>query len=85
MLDKRGNRDLIAICCMNICLYALTYLFYRALNRRRDGIWVNWTTEVFFILRLCVLVQLTRFKERKEYLENTKDKGNERLDFRFAT
>lgn len=85
MLDKRGNRDLIAICCMNICLYALTYLFYRALNRRRDGIWVNWTTEVFFILRLCVLVQLTRFKERKEYVENTKDKGNERLDFRFAT
>ncbi|KAL5495055.1 hypothetical protein ACEPAI_517 [Sanghuangporus weigelae] len=65
---KRGNKDLIGICCMNICLYALTYLFYRTLNKRRDRIWTNWTVE-----------------ERKGYLENTKDKGNERLDFRFVT
>ncbi|KAL5534038.1 hypothetical protein ACEPAG_498 [Sanghuangporus baumii] len=68
VIDKRGNKDLIGICCMNICLYALTYLFYRTLNKRRDRIWTNWTVE-----------------ERKEYLENTKDKGNERLDFRFVT
>ncbi|KAL5535716.1 hypothetical protein ACEPAF_3810 [Sanghuangporus sanghuang] len=67
-LYKRGNRDLIGICCMNVCLYALTYLFYRTLNKRRDRIWTNLTVE-----------------ERKEYLENTKDKGNERLDFRFVT
>ncbi|EJD03747.1 MFS general substrate transporter [Fomitiporia mediterranea MF3/22] len=67
-VNKRGNRDLIAICCMNICLYAITFLFYRMLNNRRVRIWSSWTAE-----------------ERKEYLENTKDKGNERMDFCFAS
>jgi len=52
---------------MNIALYALTFYFYRGLNKRRDRIWNSFSE-----------------KERKEYLETTADKGNKRLDFRFA-
>ncbi|EIN13829.1 MFS general substrate transporter, partial [Punctularia strigosozonata HHB-11173 SS5] len=66
-LYKRGNRDLIGITVMNIFLYAFTWLFYRAINKRRDRIWNSWTAE-----------------QQREYLETTKDKGNQRLDFRFA-
>ncbi|KAF8913212.1 MFS general substrate transporter [Gymnopilus junonius] len=66
-LYKRGNRDLIAICCMNICLYAINFFFYRAMNARREKVW-----------------SLMSPKEQQEYLETTKDTGNERLDFRFA-
>ncbi|KLO13961.1 MFS general substrate transporter [Schizopora paradoxa] len=66
-LYKRGNRILIAICCVNMVIYGLTFLFYREINRRRDKIWNSWTP-----------------KEQQEYLETTKDTGNQRLDFRFA-
>ncbi|KAF8203870.1 major facilitator superfamily domain-containing protein [Pholiota molesta] len=38
-LYKRGNKDLIAISSMNICLYIGTYFFYRTLNARREKIW----------------------------------------------
>ncbi|PPQ64326.1 hypothetical protein CVT26_002209 [Gymnopilus dilepis] len=38
-LYKRGNRDLIAICCMNICLYAMNFFFYRTINARREKTW----------------------------------------------
>ncbi|KAI0074256.1 MFS general substrate transporter [Panus rudis PR-1116 ss-1] len=38
-LYKRGNRILIAICVLNIVLYAFTYIFYRTINKRRDRIW----------------------------------------------
>ncbi|KAK0198772.1 major facilitator superfamily domain-containing protein [Armillaria mellea] len=44
-LYKRGNRALIGICCMNIVLYILTYIFYRYINARRDKIWNSWTKE----------------------------------------
>ncbi|KAF7302502.1 T-complex protein eta subunit [Mycena chlorophos] len=66
-LYKRGNRDLIGICSMNICLYILTWFFYRSLNRWRDRKWNSWSK-----------------KEQEDYVENTKDVGNERLDFRFV-
>ncbi|KAG9095007.1 hypothetical protein FRC07_011165, partial [Ceratobasidium sp. 392] len=66
-LYKRGNRVLIGICSMNIVLYGLIFLFYRAINKRRDKIWNAWTKE-----------------EQARYLETTTDKGNKRLDFRFA-
>ncbi|TFK41998.1 major facilitator superfamily domain-containing protein [Crucibulum laeve] len=66
-LYKRGNRQLIAITCMNIVLYILTYFFYKTLNARRERIWKSWTP-----------------KEQQEYVENTKDEGNKRMDFRFA-
>ncbi|KLO11332.1 MFS general substrate transporter [Schizopora paradoxa] len=66
-LYKRGNRALIAVCCMNMVIYGLTFFFYRALNKRRDRMWNSWTPE-----------------QQREYLETTKDKGNQRLDFRFA-
>ncbi|KAI3622226.1 major facilitator superfamily transporter [Moniliophthora roreri] len=39
----RGNRVLIGICSMNICLYIGTYLFYKYLNYRRDKIWNSWS------------------------------------------
>ncbi|TFK56770.1 MFS general substrate transporter [Heliocybe sulcata] len=42
-LYKRGNRDLIGICCMNITLYIGTFFFYRYLNKRRDRIWNSWS------------------------------------------
>ncbi|TFK70418.1 MFS general substrate transporter [Pluteus cervinus] len=64
---KRGNRDLIAICSMNIVVYIFTYFFYKTLNKRRDRVWNNMTRE-----------------EQIEYLQTTKDVGNERLDFRFV-
>jgi len=44
-LYKRGNRDLIAICCMNICLYIGTFFFYRTLNARRERIWSSWSAK----------------------------------------
>jgi predicted MFS family arabinose efflux permease len=44
-LYKRGNRDLIAICSMNICLYIGNYFFYRTLNARRERIWNSWTAK----------------------------------------
>jgi len=48
-------------------IYGLTFLFYRAINKRRDIVWNSWTPA-----------------EQRDYLETTKDKGNQRLDFRFA-
>jgi hypothetical protein len=44
--DKRGNRQLIAICSMNIVLYIGTYFFYRTLNKRREKIWSEWSPQV---------------------------------------
>ncbi|KAI0068062.1 MFS general substrate transporter [Artomyces pyxidatus] len=44
-LYKKGNRALIGICAMNIVLYALTFLFYRALNKHRESIWSAMTAE----------------------------------------
>ncbi|KIY73612.1 MFS general substrate transporter [Cylindrobasidium torrendii FP15055 ss-10] len=38
-LYKRGNKVLIAICCMNLALYALTWVFYHTLNKWRDNKW----------------------------------------------
>ncbi|KAH9949379.1 MFS general substrate transporter [Amylocystis lapponica] len=43
--DARGNKALIAITVMNIVLYGLTYVFYRAINAYRDRIWNSWTPE----------------------------------------
>ncbi|KAF9486410.1 MFS general substrate transporter [Pholiota conissans] len=44
-LYKRGNKDLIAICCMNISLYIGTYFFYRTLNARREKIWTSMSSK----------------------------------------
>ncbi|KAF8807922.1 MFS general substrate transporter [Phlegmacium glaucopus] len=44
-LYKRGNRQLIAICSMNIVLYIGTYFFYRTLNARREKIWKKWSPQ----------------------------------------
>ncbi|KAF9484766.1 MFS general substrate transporter [Pholiota conissans] len=44
-LYKRGNKDLIAICCYNIVLYIGTYFFYRTLNNYREKKWKSLSTE----------------------------------------
>lgn len=65
-LYKRGNRQLLAVCCMNIVLYFLTKAYYVFRNKQRDRKWDALTED-----------------ERLDYLENTTDEGNKRLDFRF--
>ncbi|KAG2111794.1 allantoate permease [Suillus cothurnatus] len=65
---RRGNKILIIICCVNVCvLYPGTKAYYIWRNRQRAKIWNAMTTE-----------------ERAHYLSTTKDVGNRRLDFRFA-
>jgi len=44
-LYKRGNKQLIAICSMNIVLYFLAWFFYRTFNARRDKIWNSWSAK----------------------------------------
>ncbi|KAF5355755.1 hypothetical protein D9756_003708 [Leucocoprinus leucothites] len=66
-LYKRGNRALIGIASMNICLYIFAYSFYRTLNARRERKWNSMSVQ-----------------EQQDYINNTKDIGNKRLDFRFV-
>ncbi|KAK9370528.1 major facilitator superfamily domain-containing protein [Lipomyces kononenkoae] len=66
-LYKRGNMDLIAICCMNVFIYAGVKGYYILRNRSRDRKWNSKSKE-----------------EKETYLGTTSDKGNKRLDFRFA-
>ncbi|KAH7922808.1 MFS general substrate transporter [Leucogyrophana mollusca] len=44
-LYKRGNRDLIGVCSMNIALYIFTFFFYRSINRHRDTKWAKMSTK----------------------------------------
>lgn len=44
-LDRRGNRVLIGIACMNICVYGISKVFYLWLNRKRDREWNAMTEE----------------------------------------
>ncbi|KAH7922797.1 MFS general substrate transporter [Leucogyrophana mollusca] len=44
-LYKRGNRDLIGVCSMNIALYIFTFFFYRSINRHRDSKWAKMSTK----------------------------------------
>ena len=65
---RRGNRVLIAISLVNLCvLYPGTKLYYIWRNKTRDRIWDAMSAE-----------------EKDTYLRTTKDEGNKRLDFRFA-
>lgn len=64
---KRGNKILLAFVCINLLAYAATYVYYRALNRRKDRIWNGMSID-----------------EQDSYLENTRDVGSKRLDFRYA-
>ena len=65
---RRGNRVLISIACVNLCiLYPGAKLYYIWRNKQRDKIWNAMTPE-----------------QQAEYLATTKDQGNRRLDFRFA-
>lgn len=64
----RGNRALLALCCVNIFLYVFTKVYYTMRNRYRERKWNAMTDS-----------------QRARYLEVNKDKGNKRLDFRFAS
>ncbi|KAF1816197.1 MFS general substrate transporter [Eremomyces bilateralis CBS 781.70] len=66
---QRGNRQLLAICCMNIVLYPLIKAYYVWRNKSRDEVWNKMGKD-----------------ERDGYLEDEgqRDRGNKRLDFRFA-
>ena len=57
ILDKRGNRVLIAICVMNMFLYLFVYCFYKGINKRRDKIWNSWSAKVRSLL---LFIPLTR-------------------------
>ncbi|PWN46368.1 major facilitator superfamily transporter [Ceraceosorus guamensis] len=66
---RRGNRTLVAICSMNICIYALISLFYTLVNRHRSKKWDAMTKE-----------EQLEYMSRAD----GKALGNKRLDFRFA-
>ncbi|KAH9939829.1 major facilitator superfamily domain-containing protein [Amylocystis lapponica] len=63
----RGNKVLLGLNVLNICLFYLAKLYYVKRNEYREKKWNAMTCE-----------------EKDNYLNTTKDKGNKRLDFRFA-
>ncbi|CAH0053637.1 unnamed protein product [Clonostachys solani] len=46
---RRGNRVLVGINCMNICVYIIAKLFYMHLNKKRDKEWNAMTEETFSV------------------------------------
>ena len=46
LIDRRGNRALIGITCMNMVLYILTKAYYVHINGKRDKIWNAMSLEV---------------------------------------
>ncbi|KAK1658892.1 major facilitator superfamily transporter [Colletotrichum godetiae] len=42
---RRGNRVLIGICCMNICVYLIAKVFYMWCNKKREKEWNAMTEE----------------------------------------
>lgn len=72
-IDKRGNRDLIAVAVMNMVLYLFTYLFYTRVNKRRDRIWDSWTAKASD-LDCSPMKHLTcSDKQQQEYLDSKID------------
>lgn len=46
LIDRRGNKQLVAICVANIVIYALAKLYYIWRNKQRDRDWNAMTKEV---------------------------------------
>lgn len=44
-LDRRGNRVLIGICCMNLILFPLVKLYYIKRNQYKRKIWESLSPE----------------------------------------
>lgn len=46
LIDRRGNKQLVAICSANIVIYALVKLYYIWRNKKRDKEWNAMSREV---------------------------------------
>lgn len=58
---RRGNRVLIAICCMNVCIYLLGKGYYMWRNKTKAQKWDNMTKDVCvlsYVLDGCALADL---------------------------
>ncbi|KAI9147417.1 transporter [Paramyrothecium foliicola] len=64
---RNGNRNLLIVAVLNICIYLFIKTYYVLRNKSREKKWSALTEE-----------------QKRDYLDNTKDSGNKRLDFRFA-
>jgi len=62
-----GNKVLLGLNVLNICLFFLAKLYYVKRNQYKERAWNTMTTE-----------------EKDHYLSTTTDRGNKRLNFRFA-
>jgi hypothetical protein len=83
---RTGNKILLAICGYNFVLFIGAKLFYVWRNRYDFRISlknVDVAEITFYRVRDRRWNELS-LAERKTYLATTKDKGNKRLDFRFA-
>jgi len=82
---RRGNKVLLGICAYNTVLFVGAKLFYVYINKRRDKIWNSVCAEInpFQWTGQLTDIKMTQ-EQREEYLATTTDKGNKRLDFRFA-
>lgn len=60
---------MIAITCMNISLYFLTWLFYRTINNRRAKKWDAMTPDVCFppglVISSLLTVERTAYRNSK--------------------
>lgn len=85
LIDRRGNRQLVAICAANIVIYALAKSYYIWRNKQRETEWNGMTRDVS-PAQNCVtqFQQLICFQQQILYLETTTDQGSKRKDFRFA-
>ncbi|KAH7309788.1 major facilitator superfamily domain-containing protein [Stachybotrys elegans] len=64
---RTGNRNLLIVLVLNICMYVLIKTYYVLRNNHRERKWAAMSDA-----------------EKRDYLDNTKDSGNKRLDFLFA-
>ncbi|KEF56225.1 uncharacterized protein A1O9_07806 [Exophiala aquamarina CBS 119918] len=65
----RGNKVLIAICCLALCVLLIQNLWLKRLNQRKECVWEGMTVE-------------QQLEYQNDVAEREKD-GNDRLEFKF--
>ena len=81
---RTGNKILLAICAYNFFLFIGTKLFYVWRNRYALTMPLHISgADMLSRVRESRWKEMTH-AERSTYLATTKDRGNKRLDFRFA-